>query len=314
MQHGQATLLSASGYTEKRCKITINYPSSKIFWAFFHSNLLFIRFLADFPLPEFVAMPFACEGHLFEIERQGNHLRSRLVHRVRIRQHGLVLQFGRVVGVEHVAEAEHELQFRTEFEERQVEVAAHTYFKETFALLELNVVVRISREVQHGIHAEHHVGTVVVEALGREYQVAGRRDIHALHLLLLVYARTVFQLVGEVLEGEMARSEVHRGSDSEGKILVDARLAEYAHGESRVPVVLVAGNQFLCLTAVVGRDDLWSDIAELYVLEVRAHKHAEVERTQVGVRPVLHDSLLCLCREGGKQGEYKYDYFFSHHR
>ena len=99
---------------------------------------------------------------------------------------------------------------------------------------------------------------MVIESLGGEYQVAGSRDIDTLHALLLADIGSVIQFVRMVNKGIVAGSEVHGRSQTESKVLADARLAQYANGETCVPVVLVSSDEFSHFRAIIIFDDLWT--------------------------------------------------------
>ena len=66
---------------------------------------------------------------LLKMERKHDHLAGSLFHRLGIHHHVLVLQFVGMSGVETVAQAITELEFRAQFEERQIEVAPHSHLK-----------------------------------------------------------------------------------------------------------------------------------------------------------------------------------------
>lgn len=216
--------------------------------------------------------------------------------------HVLVLQFAGVILVEHVAKSEHELEFGAQLEEGQIEITTQTQLQINVGPLELQIVFRIARKVDHGVHAHHHVGTVVVEALGSKDQVAGCRYIDALHALLLTDVGSVVQLVGMVQEGVMAGAEIHGWSHAEGKVLAQARLAQHAYGETGVPVVLVAGDEPGSFRAVFILDGHGAHVVQFHVLQVRTDEHAEVERAQIRVGTVLHGTLLSL-QANGRQHE-----------
>ena len=90
-----------------------------------------------------------------------------------------------------------------------------------------------------------------------------------------------------------------RRGDAELEVGVETQFAKHTHGESRVPAVLVAGDERLVGRSVLGSDGLRADILQFDVLQVCAHEHSEVEWAQVGVGAVLHLAALrrnaCCC-------------------
>jgi hypothetical protein len=86
-------------------------------------------------------------------------------------------------------------------------------------------------------------------------------------------------------------------------VLADARLAQYANGETCVPVVLVASDEFSRFRAIIIFDDLGTYVIQFHVLQVGAYKHTEVERAQIGIRPILHGTLLSLQANGREEKE-----------
>ena len=104
---------------------------------------------------------------------------------------------------------------------------------------------------------------------------------------------TVLKLVGEVRQGDVSVAEIHGGSYAEREIIAQAELAQHAHGESRIPSVLVAGDDFFGRCPVGACNNLRTDVHKLDVLKVHAYHHSEVKRPQVGVRSVLNGLALC---------------------
>ena len=65
---------------------------------------------------------------LLEVESKDYHLAARFVDGVGVYLHILVLHVVDVRSVEVVGKTIHKLQLRSQFEERQVEIATHTQF------------------------------------------------------------------------------------------------------------------------------------------------------------------------------------------
>lgn len=235
---------------------------------------------------------------LLEIEGEGNHFGSGFVHGVGVNEHVGVLQLAGVLIVEHVAKAEHEFKFGTELEERKVDVAAQTQFKEAVHTFKLYVFFGVSGEVEHGREAGHYVGTVVVVAFCSEDKVERRRNVNAFQVLLLADEGAVGGRFAVIEKGEVARPEVHGRRYAQRKVFVETCFAEHANGEAGAPAVLVARNE--CCAAVGSIfvcDDLRPHVVEFNVLKMRAYKYAEVESTEIGVGTVLYFALLRCCNE-----------------
>ena len=75
--------------------------------------------------------------------------------------------------VKTVCKAVHELQFRTQLEVGEIEVAAQTDFQKDITPLQLDVIIVLARKIQHRIDAQHHVWAVVVEAGSSGNEVEG---------------------------------------------------------------------------------------------------------------------------------------------
>lgn len=255
-------------------------------------------------LPDFLACyESVCQALLLKVEREGDNLAARLLRRIGIHEavgHARVGETLRVLGVEIVHESVAELKLGTELEEREIEVAAHAHLEEKVVTLKLDVVGVASGEVEHRVEAGHEIRTVVVEAGRTEDKLHCGRHVDGLQLLRLGDVLPVARLVGEVGEADVARSEIHSRSETEGEVRAKAQLAEHSNGESRVPAVLVNGDHLLN-GAVVGGHQLRTNVRELKILQVGAHHNSEVERAQVGVRAVLHPRVLCRDAERKEQ-------------
>ena len=96
-------------------------------------------------------------------------------------------------------------------------------------------------------------------------------------------------------------------SEVEGEVCAETQFTEHTYCESGVPLVLVGGD-YLLHRAVVCRYRLRSHAHELQILQVCSHHHTEVERSQIGIRSILH---LCVLRfhsraahQQGEQNQY----------
>ena len=104
----------------------------------------------------------------------------------------------------------------------------------------------------------------------------------------------------------MAHAEKHCRCQAELERFVEAEFAEHADGETRVPSVLVDGDEARRLRSILGDDGLRTHVDQVEVLQVRTDKQAKVERSQVSIRAVLHrPSLLCRCRQSDRQHGYQ---------
>lgn len=108
---------------------------------------------------------------LFEIEAEDNHLCVCLAHGFGEAEHISVAKLVWVIGVEAVAKTINELQFGTELEERQVEVAAETYLRADVVAFQLYVIGALAAEVYHRVETCHEVRTMVVEPWRGENEV-----------------------------------------------------------------------------------------------------------------------------------------------
>ena len=102
-----------------------------------------------------------------------------------------------------------------------------------------------------------------------------------------------------VVERYIACAEIQLRCHAESEVLAYPQFPEHTDVETDVPVVLVSAHERRHLCAVLQRKGLRPDVVELQVLYVGAHHDAEVERSKVGVRAVLHPALLrveCGCR------------------
>ena len=81
---------------------------------------------------------------LFKIERKHNHLRPCFAYGFGIGYHGFVLDVVRMVYIYRVGQPVHEFEFRTEFEEREVEVASQAGFKKDIVALEFEIIVSVT--------------------------------------------------------------------------------------------------------------------------------------------------------------------------
>lgn len=227
-----------------------------------------------------------------EVEREDNHFAARTVHGVGIGQHAFVADVLVVIGVETVCEAVHEFQFGAQFEVRQVEVAAHPHFKKGIKLFEFEIVVALSAEIDHRIKTRYHVGAVVVEARGGGDEVESRRHIGRLEILPPFGGSTVFFQQAVVAKHDVPCTEIHGGGHTQLEVGAETQFGQYAHIKTGIPAVLVGTYDDLLRSAVIIGDSLWPHVHKLEVLQVCAHKHAEMEVAQVGIRPVLHRAFL----------------------
>ena len=92
----------------------------------------------------------------------------------------------------------------------------------------------------------------------------------------------------------MARTKIHGRGNTELEMLTEAELSENSHIEPLVVAVEVAGDEPGGFRPVLSRDDLWPHVVQFHVLQMGAYKHTEVERTEIGVGPILHGALLSL--------------------
>ena len=111
------------------------------------------------------------------MEGEGDNLGVAFVDRLQIGQHRLVANLAGSSGFKGSRQTVHELQFWTQLEERQIEVASYAKFSIEVGALQFDVVVVLATEVDHGVETSHEVGTVVVGARGCKDEVAGRRDV-----------------------------------------------------------------------------------------------------------------------------------------
>ena len=133
---------------------------------------------------------------------------------------------------------------------------------------------------------------MVVEAFCGKDEVKGAGYIGGLHLLALFCRLLLSIFLCEIMEGEMAGSEVHGWGYTELEALVEAEFSQYANSEAQVVFILVYSDRRMLLHAVVIGIGNWTYILKFNILEVGTHHHSEVEWTQVGIRAVLHRPFL----------------------
>ena len=210
-----------------------------------------------------------------------------------------VSQFVGVVAVQRVGEAVAELQLRYELEEGEVEVAAQTDLDHRVVALQLKEVLILAREVDHGGNAGQYVGSVVVEALGRELQADGQGDIGVFHVLRLLDGMSGIVEVEHVAEGEALRTEMHGGGDAQGEMLGQAHVGHHADAEARVPRIGIAEHQlFSRFHPLAHLHQVRSHVLQFDILHVQTHGDAEVHRPQVDVRLMLRLARLCHDTKG----------------
>lgn len=112
-----------------------------------------------------------------------------------------------MLGVKAVAQTVHKLQFGPQLEVRQIEIAPHANLQKGVCALELDNVIVLTRQVEHGIDASHHIRPVIVETRSGRYQVEGTRHIGRLQLLPLLCGLPVGIGHAEVMKGEMPGAE-----------------------------------------------------------------------------------------------------------
>ena len=207
-------------------------------------------------------------------------------------QHVSVAQAVGVSGIEAVAQSVHELQFGSQLEERQVEVAAESHLSAYVVAFEADVVGALAAEIYHRVDTGYEVRTVVVEPRGCEYEVECGGDVHRLEILVLLSGLAFRVEVGHVAERYVAISEVKRWSHTELEISAYAVFAHHTHVESRVPAVLVGCDKSLYGCAVLVCNDLRTGVQQFEILQMSADDHSEVERAEVCVRSVLHRARL----------------------
>ncbi len=229
---------------------------------------------------------------LLEIEGEGNQLAVPGTDRIGKNALIDIRQFVGMVLVKRVHQTVAELQFRDEFEERQVEVAADTYLEHRVVPFQLDEILRLAGQVHHWVDAANDIGAVIVETLGRELQVDGEGYIGVLHVLRSRDDASLGVSAVQVAERQVLGAKVHGRQQTDGEVLADTLVGQHTHAEARIPVVLVADDGLGGGSAVIKGDDLRANVLELNVLHVEAHADAKVHRAQVDVGLVLRFTLL----------------------
>lgn len=199
--------------------------------------------------------------------------------------------------VEAVVKAVAELYFGYEFEERQIEVAAHAEFYHSVKALELYEGLILTSKIDHGRDAADEVGTVVVEAQGGELDIDRHGQVSVFHILSgFTGIATVVQVV-QIAKYKMLGAEVHLRSEAKREMLAETPICQYAYAESRVPGVVITENG--ARGAIIYQ--LWAYVAEGGILQIETDTDAEVQWAQVNVGLVLHFARLALCCDRQQQ-------------
>ena len=113
---------------------------------------------------------------LFKIEVEGDHAESGFVDALGV---DFLCGVGEVVAcfLQDVVESEAEFQFRNEFEEGQIDVAAQTCFQHEGEGARFDERAFACGEVIHWRDACHDVGAVVVEARRGNFEVGGNGKV-----------------------------------------------------------------------------------------------------------------------------------------
>jgi hypothetical protein len=156
-------------------------------------------------------------------------------------------------------------------------------------------------EVEHGVEPDHNVGAMIVETRCSENQIQSRREISRLQVLPLFDGLASGVGLKKILENEVSIAEIHGGSNAELKMPAQAKLAQYANDKAKVVSVLVGSDVGCHHRSVFPCKRLRSDVHEFHVLHMRPDDHAEVERSQVGVRSIFHFPFLCHRRSCNHQ-------------
>ena len=125
------------------------------------------------------AVPERCQKggfSLFKIEVEGDHAESGFVDALGV---DFLCGVGEVVAsfLQDVVESEAEFQFRNEFEEGQIDVAAQTCFQHEGEGARFDERAFACGEVIHWRDACHDVGAVVVEARRGNFEVGGNGKV-----------------------------------------------------------------------------------------------------------------------------------------
>ena len=136
-------------------------------------------------------------------------------------------------------------------------------------------------------------------------EVKTRTNIHRAQRLPLLVRRTAGVTLVIIIKGNAARSEIQLRSNTEGKILIQTHLSYHTNIETHVPIMLVSSNKRLHLRAVLHGYGLQTNVIKLQILHVGTHNNAEVERTQISIRAVLHPTLLRMKQRYRRHNRYK---------
>ena len=200
--------------------------------------------------------------------------------------------------LKHIVETKAKLEFGNELEERQIHVATHTRFEHEREGLAAELALLRGDEVVHRGDTRDHVGTIIVEARSRNLEVDGHTDEARLHVLHL---RTIST---QLTEGDVARAKVERRKYTQRKVAIDAPLAKYAYGETKVGLV---GLCHPLLLSAFGRGEVGERghvaiAVETHGLIVSPYEESVVEPTFINERLILHTALLSSSRDyGGKE-------------
>ena len=229
-------------------------------------------------------------SNLFKVEGEHHHVGRGALQTLRENQLRRIGQVG-AIAAECVVQAETELDFRNQLEERQIKVAAETHFREGLERSRADVTAFRRGEVVHHVESAHHIGTKIIVAWGGDFDEGWYGDIGRFHVLRqLLFCR-------HVAKGQMLRAEMQRGGDAQRQMPGDSPFAQDTNRETEVLSVVLAHP--LC---TVGGVDV-AVVDEFQPLVVESDLETVVPRALVDERLVLHHTLLRPAAECGEAKE-----------
>lgn len=190
-----------------------------------------------------------------------------------------------------VQQAEAELKFGVELEERQIHVTAHPDLQIEVEGFKSQDVVLASRKVNHRIDTRQDVGTEIVVTWSCHLKVDRNSDIGTLEDLRPLFARPLLMI------DSMLLPEVDSGRKEQRQMVVQAIGAKHTNREAWAVVV----NLRIPLLARL-RVDV-AIILQLHILHMEAQEEAIVEAPLVDIRAVLYLARLCQKDQGKEESE-----------
>ena len=165
-------------------------------------------------------------------------------------------------------------------EDEEIHIFGNSHIDETAAAEGIPVIaLLLHRKVDHGVYSRHNIRTVVVEPLGREFQIEGARHVGRFYLLTLAVSRVQFA------ENHLLLAKMERRHKTQCQMVVYSKVGKHTDTESGIICrhisipLLTAG----CNKAIV---------CKFKVLIVKTEKESVMQTAKIYIRPILHLTLL----------------------